>query len=264
MKKNIQNESKIYFQSDIIGDYYCVSQFGKPEISTSHSLSYDWSNSVFIGIPPEIKVEDKSANKFQCRQNVTFSNGIDIIRFTIHRHDRNTGKTFVLYKGDFGQVTDQMTDEQDFLTQTFSERFFSSNSEVCMYNTSQKYNLLAVFRAGGTVLKLIGTKNKLHLENMFPIIRFSVMKEENISYVVFLFQIMYKVEEQEDCLIKRYLDSTMSCLLFDQTILGFIYFKVYLQKYFYNYSCLIFETKPNPRLMFHQACYFSYEKEVSK
>ena len=48
MKMNFQNESKIYFQIDIIGDYYCVSQFGTPEISTSQSLSYLWSNSVFI------------------------------------------------------------------------------------------------------------------------------------------------------------------------------------------------------------------------
>ena len=49
MKTNLQNESKIYFQSDIIGAYYCVSQFGEPEISTSQSFSYHWSNSVFIG-----------------------------------------------------------------------------------------------------------------------------------------------------------------------------------------------------------------------
>ena len=130
MKTNIQNESKIYFQSDIIGDYYCVSKFGEPEISTVHSLSYNWSNSVFIGIPPEIKVEDNRANKFHCRQNVTFSNGIDSIRFTIHRHDSNTGKTQVLDKGDFDLVTGNK--EQGFQTQTFSKRLFSSNSEVCI------------------------------------------------------------------------------------------------------------------------------------
>ena len=80
-------------------------------------------------IPPEIKVEDKRASIFHCRQNITFFNGDDI-RFTIHRHDRNTGKIYVLYKGDFGLVTDQITDEQGFRTQTFSERLFSSDSEV--------------------------------------------------------------------------------------------------------------------------------------
>ena len=49
MRTYFQNKNKIYFQSDINGDYYCVSQFGAPEISTIQSLSYHWSNSVFIG-----------------------------------------------------------------------------------------------------------------------------------------------------------------------------------------------------------------------
>ena len=49
MRTYFQNKNKIYFQSDINGDYYCVSQFGAPGILTSQSISYHWSNSVFIG-----------------------------------------------------------------------------------------------------------------------------------------------------------------------------------------------------------------------
>ena len=44
-----QNTKQPYFQDDITGDYYCVSQLGVPQISTSQSLPYRWSNSVFIG-----------------------------------------------------------------------------------------------------------------------------------------------------------------------------------------------------------------------
>ena len=44
-----QDEKKTYFQNDITGDYHCVSQLGVPQISTSQSHPYRWSNAVFIG-----------------------------------------------------------------------------------------------------------------------------------------------------------------------------------------------------------------------
>ena len=75
------------------------------------------------------EVENDRATKLHCRQNMTFFDGVDI-RFTIHRHERNTGKMHVLSKYDFGLVTNQITDEQGFKTQTFSEMFYSSDSEV--------------------------------------------------------------------------------------------------------------------------------------
>ena len=121
------------------GSYQCYGSHCKKHNSSYFSCnivkSETTTNLTILFIPPEIKVEDKRANKFHCRQNVTFSNGIDV-RFTVHRHERNTGKTLVLYKGDFGLVTDQITDGQGFRTQTFSERLFSSDSEVCRYTTS--------------------------------------------------------------------------------------------------------------------------------
>ena len=126
--------------------------------------------SCFLG--PTI-FEIPQPNWYYCRQNITCFNGVDDVRFTIHRHDRNTSRTQVLYKGDFGLVTDQITDEQGFRTQTFNERLFSSDSEVCRYTTSWKYSLAAVFRAGGKVLNLVGTKNTLLLKNVSPNVWFS-------------------------------------------------------------------------------------------
>ena len=129
--------------------YQCYGSHCKKHNSSYFSCnivkSETTTNLTILFIPPEIKVEDKRANKFHCRQNITFSNGIDSIRFTIHRHDRNTGKTQVLDKGDFDLVTGNK--EQGFQTQTFSERLFSSNSEVCIRQvkniTYQLYSELA-------------------------------------------------------------------------------------------------------------------------
>ena len=124
MTTNILHFSSVD-KDDNQGNYQCYAKHCKKHNATDFSCDVIKSeSSIAVQIlfaPPEIKVDDHKATKFQCRQKIIDDYDVPV-RFTIHRYDRSTGETYLLLKSDFSHVTEQKTNVEGFRMQTFSGR----------------------------------------------------------------------------------------------------------------------------------------------